>query len=50
MFRRIHKFLDVDDIWLNNKLEMQVDKLNADNSIDVLYTNYSNLIDDTEEK
>ena len=43
-------FLDVDDIWLNNKLEMQVDKLNADNTIDVLYTNYSNLIEDTEEK
>ena len=43
-------FLDVDDIWLNNKLEMQVKKLNLDNSIDIVYTNYSSLNNDKEEK
>ena len=36
-------FLDVDDLWLNKKLELQVKKFNSNESIDILYSNYFEL-------
>ena len=36
-------FLDVDDLWFNKKLELQVKKFNSDKSIDILYSNYFKL-------
>lgn len=41
-------FLDVDDIWLPNKLKRQVDVFNKNPHIDIVYTDYSIL--DTKNK
>ncbi len=36
-------FLDVDDLWLDNKLDLQVKKFLSNEKIDILYSNYFQL-------
>ena len=39
-------FLDVDDMWLKNKLELQVTEMKKDKFVKILYTNYIVLINE----
>tara|TARA_B100001063_G_C16724268_1_gene535381 strand:+ start:722 stop:1525 length:804 start_codon:yes stop_codon:yes gene_type:complete len=43
-------FLDVDDMWLKNKLKLQIDEALKDTSIKILYTNYYVFLNDKNKK